>query len=65
MENKEKRAYLTIGSIRNLELRVILDDKEIIYEGRIENASELIKQLRYSKVEKADKMTFYVYSEFN
>lgn len=52
MENKEKRAYLTIGSIRNLELRVILDDKEIIYEGRIENASELIKQLRYSKVEK-------------
>ena len=52
MENKEKRAYLTIGSIRNLELRVILDDKEIIYEGRNENASELIKQLRYSKVEK-------------
>ena len=65
MENKEKRAYLTIGSIRDLELRVILDDKEIIYEGRIENASELIKQLRYSKVEKADKMTFYVYSELN
>ena len=63
MENR--RAYLTIGSVRTLDIRVILDEKKIIYEGIIENASEVVKKLRYSKVEKTDKMTFYVYSELN
>ena len=63
MENR--RAYLTIGSVRTLDIRVILDEKKIIYEGIIENASEVVKKLRYSKVEKTDKMNFYVYSELN
>lgn len=63
MENR--RTYLTIGSVRTLDIRVILDEKKIIYEGIIENASEVVKKLRYSKVEKTDKMNFYVYSELN
>lgn len=65
MENQERRAYLTIGSGRLLDIRVIWEDKDVLYEGMIENAPQEIKNLRYSKVENADKMVFYVYSEFN
>lgn len=31
----------------------------------VENAPIEIRNLKYSKVENADKMVFYVYSEFN
>lgn len=65
MENEERRAYLTIGSGRLLDIRVIWEDTEILYEGMVENAPEEIKNLRYSKIENADKMIFYVYKEFN
>lgn len=65
MENQKKRAYLNIGSGRLIDIRVILDDNEILYEGMVENAPIEIQNLKYSKVENADKMVFYVYSEFN
>lgn len=64
MENG-KRSYLPIGAGRLLNIRVVLDDNEVLYEGMVENAPEEIKNLKYSKFEKADKMIFYVYSEFN
>lgn len=62
MENQEQKAYLTIGSVRTLDIRVILEDKEILYEGAVEEAPEEIKNLRYSKVKNLDKMNFYVYN---
>ena len=58
-----KRTYLTIGSGRLLEIRVILDDEQIIYEGRIEDATEEIKQLKYSEIKMGNPMTYYVYTE--
>jgi len=48
-----------------LDIRVIWEDTEVLYEGMVENAPEEIKNLRYSKIENADKMIFYVYKEFN
>lgn len=67
MEKQEKKAYLPIGAGRLLDIRVILDDNvtDPFYEGMIENAPENVKRLRYSNVECADKMVFYVYSELN
>lgn len=62
MENQEQKAYLTIGSVRSLDIRVIFEDTEILYEGAVEEAPEEIKILRYSKVENSDKMNFYVYN---
>ena len=62
MENQERKAYLTIGSVRALDIRVIFENTEILYEGAVEEAPEEIKKLRYSKVEKSDKMNFYVYN---
>lgn len=62
MENQERKAYLTIGSVRALDIRVIFEDTEILYEGAEEDAPEEIKRLRYSKVKNSDKMNFYVYN---
>ena len=62
MENQERKAYLTIGSVRVLDIRVIFENTEILYEGAVEEAPEEIKKLRYSKVENSDKMNFYVYN---
>ena len=62
MENQERKAYLTIGSVIALDIRVIFEDTEILYEGAVEKAPAEIKNLRYSKVENSDKMNFYVYN---
>ena len=62
MENQERRAYLTIESVRALDIRVIFEDTQILYEGAVEDAPKEIKKLRYSKVENSDKMNFYVYN---
>ena len=62
MENQERKSYLTIGSVRALDIRVIFEDTEILYEGAVEKAPTEIKNLRYSKVENSDKMNFYVYN---
>lgn len=62
MEDKNKKVYMAIGAGRLLDIIVILDGEKI-YEGMVEDAPEEIKQLKYSKVEIASKMTYYVYSE--
>ena len=62
---EERKAYLTIGCGRLMDIRVIQDDTEMLYEGKVEDAPQEIKNLRYTKMENKDKMIFYVYSEFN
>ena len=62
MENQERKAYWAIGSVRTLDIRVIFEDTEILYEGVVEDAPEEIERLRYSKVKNSDKMNFYVYN---
>lgn len=56
----EKKLYLKVGAFRLLDIRVIYNDK-LIYEGSVEEASENIKELRYSKVGKGTPLTLYVY----
>lgn len=58
----ERKVYNEIGLSRLLDIRVIKDDSEILYEGMVENATDEIK---YSKIRNTDKVNFYVYSEFN
>lgn len=59
------KTYLQIGDCRTVDIKVILDDKEVIFEGRPEDAPEEIKKLRWSKVCGSYPMEFYVYSEAN
>lgn len=61
----EKKVYNEIGLSRLLDIRVIKDDIETLYEGMVENAPDEVKQLKYSKIQTTDKVNFYVYSEFN
>lgn len=61
----EKKVYNPIGLSRLLDIRVIKDDTETLYEGMVENAPDEIKQLKYSSIKTTDKFNFYVYSEFN
>jgi len=55
------KEYLTIGEGRNLDIKVILNDTEVRYEGRIEDAPEEIKKLKYSKLDTGSVMVYYVY----
>ena len=61
----EKKVYNQIGLGRLLDIRVIRDDTETLYEGMVENAPDEVKQLKYSKIQTTDKVNFYVYSEIN
>lgn len=63
---EELKNYGTIGLARLLNIRVILDDNQIIYEGMVEDAPEQIKQLNYSKIKPdSSVINYYVYSELN
>ncbi len=63
-ENNEKRVYTTIGAGRLLDIKVILDGQEV-YNGKVEDAPNEIKKLKYSKIESGSKLTYYAYSELN
>lgn len=57
---------MSIGNARLLDIKVILDDKEAIYEGLVDEAPQYIKNLKYSNVEMgSNKMIYYVYSDCN
>ena len=61
----ERKVYNEIGLCRLLDIRVIKDDVETLYEGMVEDAPEDIKLLKYSKIQTTDRVNFYVYSELN
>ena len=62
MEVKMK-VYDNIGSLRLLNIKVIMNDKDTIYEGMVEDAPEDIKKLKYSKIDIDSGTTFlYVYN---
>lgn len=57
------KVYDNIGSLRLLSIKVVLNDNNIIYEGMVEDASEEIKKMKYSKIEIDSGTTFlYVYN---
>ena len=41
------KLYDNIGSLRLMNIKVIKDNKDVIYEGMIEDAPDDIKKLRY------------------
>lgn len=61
--DNEKKVYMSIGTSRLLDIKVILDGQEV-YDGMVEDAPDEIKQLK-SQVDMGSKMTYYVYSELN
>ena len=56
------KVYDTIGSLRLLKIKVIMNDTETLYEGMVEDAPEDIRKLKYSKIKIDDGITYlYVY----
>ena len=45
------KTSISVGDIRSLNIRVILNDTNIMYEGRAENAPTEIKKIKYDKHE--------------
>lgn len=54
--------YGRIDSFRLLDIKVVFDDNDVLYEGKSDDASNEIKQLRYSKVEMQNPIILYVYN---
>ena len=59
----DKKVYMEIGTSRLLDIRVIKNDNEVLYEGMVEDAPENIKALKYYKIQTTDRVNFYVYGE--
>lgn len=57
------KIYNEIGLSRLLNIRVIKDNTEVLYEGMVEDAPIEIKQLKYTKIQTTDRVNFYVYTE--
>ena len=57
------KSLINIGELRNLNIKVIFDDNEIVFEGKSEEVPAEIKELKYSKIEQKDVLILYVYSE--
>ena len=62
---EELRNYGKIGMGRLLDIKVIVEDETVVYEGMIEHAPQSVKDLNYSKIEGNNPMVYYVYNQFN
>ena len=62
---EELRNYGKIGMGRLLDIKVIVEDETVVYEGMIEDAPQSVKDLNYSKIEGNNPMVYYVYNQFN
>ena len=60
-----KKNYGKIDGFRLLNIKVILDDEKLIYEGEVEDAPQEILNLKYSKIGSMNPMELFVYSEVN
>lgn len=64
-EEENLKCYGRINGFRLLNIDVILDDSQLIYQGTTENAPDNIKMLNYSKIDMGNPMKVYVYSSLN
>ena len=60
-----RKTYGKIDGFRLLNIKVILDEEKVIYEGDVENAPNEILQLKYSNIGSMNPMELFVYSEVN
>ena len=55
------KTYSEIGIFRMVNIKVILNDEKVLYEGIIEDAPMEIKELKYSKLKMSNVIILYVY----
>lgn len=57
------KTYGKIGEFKRMNIKVILNDNEVLYEGKVENAPLNIKELHFSKVMLGKITEIYVYDK--
>lgn len=57
------KTYGKIDEFKKMNIKVILNDKEILYEGKVEDAPNNIKEMHFSKVMLGKITEIYVYEE--
>ena len=57
------KVYGKIGEFKRMNIKVILNDNEVLYEGKVEDASLNIKELHFSKVMLGKITEIYVYDK--
>lgn len=55
------KVYGKIGEFKRMNIKVILNDNEVLYEGKVEDAPLNIKELHFSKVMLGKITEIYVY----
>ena len=58
------KKYEKIGLAKMINIKVIQNDQDVIYEGPVEDAPEEVKNMYYYKITLASKVTtYYVYTD--
>ena len=57
------KVYGKIGEFKRMNIKVFLNDNEVLYEGKVEDASLNIKELHFSKVMLGKITEIYIYDK--
>ncbi len=57
------KTYGKIDSFKKMNIKVILNDQNVIYEGSVEDAPPNIKEMHYTKAFLGKVTEIYVYNE--
>ena len=57
------KVYGKIDEFKKMDIKVILNDNEVLYEGKIEDAPDNIKELHYNKALLGKVTEIYVYEK--
>ena len=57
------KTYGKIDGFKKMNIKVIVNDKEVVYEGKVEDAPTNIKELHYNKALIGKETEIYVYDD--
>ena len=57
------KVYGKIDEFKKMDIKVILNDNEVLYEGKVEDAPDNIKELHYNKALLGKVTEIYVYEK--
>lgn len=57
------KVYGKIGEFKRMNIKVFLNDNEVLYEGKVEDAPLNIKELHFSKVMLGKITEIYIYDK--
>ena len=57
------KTYCRIDSFKKMNIKVILNDKDVIYEGNVDDAPTNIKEMHYAKACLGKVTQIYVYND--